>query len=151
MTITSVVESNVVSGAALEQTRRVRRQHTDDSVEVPFIERALLVGLELAKNRWVLAFGDGRKRRHVTIEGRDWKAFDAAVEQSKRKFGLSDEVQVVVVQEAGRDGFWVHRYLIEKGVESYVVDPASIPIPRRKRRRKTDRIDATHIGGKCKW
>jgi len=143
MTNSSVVESNVVSGAALEQTRRLWRQHSDVSVEAPFIERALLVGLELAKNRWVLAFGDGRNRRHVTIEGRDWKAFDAAVEQSKKKFELPDEAQIVVVQEAGRDGFWVHRYLVDKGVQSYVVDPASIPIPRRKRRRKTDRIDAT--------
>jgi len=48
---------------------------------------------------------------------------------------------IVVIQEAGLDGFWVHRVLENEGVESYVVDPASIATSRRRRRAKTDRID----------
>jgi transposase len=48
---------------------------------------------------------------------------------------------IVVVQEAGLDGFWIHRVLEAEGIESHVVDPASIAISRRRRRAKTDRID----------
>jgi transposase len=44
-------------------------------------------------------------------------------------------------QEAGLDGFWVHRVLQQEGIESHVVDPASIATPRRRRRAKTDKID----------
>src|SRR6202521_1458732 len=50
-------------------------------------------------------------------------------------------VEIVVIQEAGLDGFWVHRLLEANGVESHVVDPASIAVPRRHRRAKTDAID----------
>ena len=48
---------------------------------------------------------------------------------------------IIVIQEAGLDGFWVHRVLQQEGIESHVVDPASIAIPRRRRRAKTDKID----------
>ena len=43
--------------------------------------------------------------------------------------------------EAGRDGFWIHRYLMEQGIENLVVDAASIEVPRRAKRAKTDRLD----------
>jgi len=48
---------------------------------------------------------------------------------------------IVAVQEAGLDGFWLHRVLKKEGIESHVVDPASIATSRRRRRAKTDRID----------
>ena len=48
---------------------------------------------------------------------------------------------IIVIQEAGLDGFWVHRLLHSEGIESYVVDPASIATSRRRRRAKTDKID----------
>src|SRR5215472_17526783 len=48
---------------------------------------------------------------------------------------------IVVIQEAGLDGFWIHRVLQQEGIESHVVDPASIAVPRRRRRAKTDKID----------
>jgi len=48
---------------------------------------------------------------------------------------------IIVIQEAGLDGFWIHRALQEEGIESHVVDPASIATSRRRRRAKTDRID----------
>jgi transposase len=54
-------------------------------------------------------------------------------------------VKVAVIQEAGRDGFSVYRVLEESGVESWVVDPASIAVDRRKRRVKTDRIDVEKL------
>src|SRR6185295_3345211 len=48
---------------------------------------------------------------------------------------------IVVIQEAGLDGFWIHRVLQKEGIESHVVDPASIATSRRRRRAKTDKID----------
>src|SRR5579859_6023378 len=62
---------------------------------------------------------------------------------SKKYFGLWQLVRTgrVSIQEAGLDGFWIHRVLEREGIESYVVDPASIATSRRCRRAKTDRID----------
>jgi transposase len=48
---------------------------------------------------------------------------------------------IIAIQEAGLDGFWLHRVLEGEGVESHVVDPASIATSRRRRRAKTDKID----------
>jgi transposase len=48
---------------------------------------------------------------------------------------------IIVIQEAGLDGFWIHRLLEQEGIESHVVDAASIPVPRRRKRAKTDKID----------
>src|ERR1700723_3392364 len=48
---------------------------------------------------------------------------------------------IIVIQEAGLDGFWIHRALVQEGIESHVVDAASIAVSRRRRRAKTDRID----------
>jgi transposase len=49
--------------------------------------------------------------------------------------------RIVVIQETGSDGFWIHRALVSEGIESHVVDPASIAVSRRHRRAKIDRID----------
>jgi transposase len=65
--------------------------------------------------------------------------FDSMQRDVRRR--TSQVVPVVVIQEAGLDGFWIHRALVAAGVESHVVDPASIAVSRRHRRAKTDRID----------
>src|SRR3546814_8144758 len=49
--------------------------------------------------------------------------------------------RVVLTYEAGRDGFWIARSLQAQGIEVHVVHPASVPVPRGRRRAKTDRID----------
>jgi transposase len=48
---------------------------------------------------------------------------------------------IIVIQEAGLDGFWIHRVLESEGIDSYIVDPASIATSRRRRRAKTDKLD----------
>src|SRR3954452_9751026 len=48
---------------------------------------------------------------------------------------------IIAMQEAGMDGFWVHRVVERAGIESHVVEAASILTSRRRRRAKTDRID----------
>ena len=49
--------------------------------------------------------------------------------------------RIVVAFEAGRDGFWLARWLRARGVEAYVIHPTSIPVSREQRRAKTDRLD----------
>ena len=61
--------------------------------------------------------------------------------RTKFEIRMGQVVPIIVIQEAGRDGFWIHRLLQDKGVESHVVDPASIATSRRRRRAKTDKID----------
>lgn len=52
---------------------------------------------------------------------------------------------IISVYEAGYDGFWLHRVLVAEGIESHVVDPASITTSRRRRQTKTDRIDGEKL------
>ena len=54
-------------------------------------------------------------------------------------------MKIVSIYEAGRDGFWLHRWLQAQQIESHVVDPASILSPRRRRKAKTDRIDGAKM------
>lgn len=108
---------------------------------------ALSVALELSRKTWRLAFSDGsaRRPRVVSVAARDWERFDAAVAKAKERFGLPREAPVRSCYEAGRDGFWLYRVLLDRGVESIVVDPASIEVNRRRRRAKTDRLDALKL------
>ena len=55
---------------------------------------------------------------------------------------MGEGSEVVSCYEAGRDGFWLHRYLVERGVANLVVDSSSIEVNRRKRRAKSDGLDA---------
>jgi transposase len=110
-------------------------------------EKILYVSLELSKRSWKLALSDGgsRQPRVVTVGARDWDRFEAAVAQAKVRFGLGDDVAVRSCYEAGRDGFWIHRALVHRGIDTIVVDPASIEVNRRRRRAKTDRLDAVKL------
>jgi len=105
----------------------------------------LFASLELSKSRWLVtvsAPGSEKLSKHVVIGG-DGGALLNLLSRlratAERRAGMA--VQVVVIQEAGLDGFWVHRLLEANGIESHVVDPASIAVDRRHRRAKTDVID----------
>jgi transposase len=107
---------------------------------------AIFVSLELSRSTWVitsLAPGGGEKMsKHAGPSG-DIAALLARLSQLKDKARLrtGHVCPILVIQEAGLDGFWIHRVLQQDGIESYVVDPASIATSRRRRRAKTDRID----------
>src|SRR6185436_2656526 len=73
------------------------------------------------------------------IRARNLEALQAELAKAKKRFGLPT---VVSCYEAGRDGFWLHRYLTTLGVKNVVVDPGSLKVNRRRKRAKTDRIDA---------
>ena len=105
----------------------------------------LFVSLELSKSKWlatVLSPGGDKMSRHVVAAG-DWNALLGLLLRAKAKAEarLGKPVGITAIHEAGLDGFSVHRMLEKNGVESHVVDPASIAVPRRKRRAKSDRID----------
>ena len=65
--------------------------------------------------------------------------------KTKNKWRPAPTVQVVVVYEAGQDGFWIQRALSGRGYETRVVDAASISVERLARRSKTDRLDAVRL------
>jgi transposase len=106
----------------------------------------MFAALELSRKSWLIATsspGEERISKRVVTAG-DGPGLLALLgklrETAERRLGGA--VRVVVIQEAGLDGFWLHRLLVDNGIESHVVDPASIAVDRRKRRRKTDAIDA---------
>jgi len=109
-------------------------------------DRRLYIAFELAQRHWRLAFTDAVERpRLVTIEAGDQVAVKAAIAKARTHFGLDKAAPVVSCYEAGRDGFWLHRWLLECGVENLIVDSGSIEVNRRQRRAKTDRLDALKL------
>jgi transposase len=103
----------------------------------------LYLALELSQEEWKLGFtvGMGQAPRLRRLEARSLAGLKQEIKQAKERFGLGAEAEVLSCYEAGRDGFWLHRYLEWLGVQNVVVDSASIEVNRRYRRAKTDRLD----------
>ena len=108
-------------------------------------DSTLVVALELSGKSWqVGAVVPGVARRpRRRLEPRDMAGLLKAIEQWKAAAAGAGRVvrRVALTYEAGRDGFWIARYLLARGIEVQVVHPASIPVERPGRRVKTDRID----------
>jgi transposase len=107
---------------------------------------AIFVSLELSRSTWLitsLSPGGGEKMSKHGVSAGNIAALLARLSELKQKaFARTGQsFQVIVIQEAGLDGFWIHRVLQSEWVESHVVDPASIATSRRRRRAKTDKID----------
>lgn len=105
----------------------------------------LYIAFELSNKKWKLMFSDGSKRRQKTIDAGDLWAFEEELDKAKSKFKMSGNVLVYSCYEAGRDGFWIHRYLDKLGINNSVVDSASIEVNRKYRRAKTDRLDVVKL------
>ena len=107
----------------------------------------LYMSMDLGWGSWKLAFtvGLGQKPRLRTTYARNIPALEAEIRAAKARFGLAEAAKVVACYEAGRDGFWLHRCLLAHGIEDIVVDSASIEVNRRKRRSKSDRLDAIKL------
>ena len=73
--------------------------------------------------------------------------FAREIVKAKKRFELPESAGVLSCYEAGRDSFWLHRYLRSCGIESLIVDSSNIEMSRRKRRAKTDRLDARKLLG----
>ena len=107
---------------------------------------AIFVSLELSRSTWLitsLSPGGGEKMSKQVVRGGDvaglLERFARLREKARARTGKV--FPFVVIQEAGLDGFWIDRALQNEGIESHVVDPASIATSRRRRRAKTDGID----------
>ena len=107
----------------------------------------LYVAFELGWSEWKLAFGVGAgvPARLRTMGARQLGTLDEEIRKAKLRFGLPADAPVVSCYEAGRDGFWLHRYLASRGIDNVVVDSASIEVNRRSRRAKSDRLDAAKL------
>ena len=116
--------------------------HTDAPASTEYATVYLV--FELSKAKWKLGvlLPGSQKMSHFTIAGGDLTALAARLETMRAKAGrYGKPVRILSCYEAGLDGHWLHRWLIEQGVVSHVVDPSSIEVNRRSRRAKTDRID----------
>lgn len=105
----------------------------------------LYMAMELSQSKWQLAFGDGIKVRQITMDANDTERLKKEILKAKAKFGLAPETAVISCYEAGRDGFWLHRYLEKQGIKNHVIDSSSIKVNRKSRHAKTDRLDAEKL------
>jgi transposase len=115
--------------------------------EMSVSESTLYVAFELGQKEWKLAMtsGFGSAPWLRSVASGDWRGVERALTQGRVRFGLPAAAPVVSCYEAGRDGFWIHRALVARGIRNRVVDSASIEVNRRARRAKTDRLDALKL------
>jgi len=112
-------------------------QTASDSPDLTFY-----ASLELSRATWLVTclLPERDRMSKYSTPGGDGGALLGLLERMRARAQqlTGRPVKIVVIQEAGLDGFWVHRLLEANGIESHVVDPASIAVPRRRRRAKTD-------------
>ena len=118
-------------------------QTTQGSTET----RVLYMALELGWDDWTVGctVGLGQAPRQVSVRARDLSGLLAQIPQAKRRFGLAADVPVHCVYEAGREGFWLHRFLWAHGIQNVVVEASRIEVNRRYRRSKTDKLDVQQL------
>ena len=110
-------------------------------------DSTLVAVVEMSGTSWlVLAIVPGIDRRPLQKLPVDENRLFRQLEIWREEAGRAGKVmrRIVVAFEAGRDGFWLARWLRARGVEVYVIHPASVAVPREMRRAKTDRLD-THM------
>ena len=117
----------------------LQQKHTGEA-------RELYMAFELGEKNWKLALSDGTRSpsRHTVAAG-DTAGVLECIAKAKARCGLSPQAKVHSCYEAGRDGFWLHRWLMAQGIDNIVVDSASIEVNRRARRTKTDRLDGDKL------
>jgi len=111
------------------------------------VSSVLYVSFELSCSEWKIASttARGQQPRVVSIPAGDLTLVLKELDRAKARFGLPKTAAVVSCYEAGRDGFWLHRFLHERGVANLIVDSASIEVNRRARRAKADGLDAVSL------
>ena len=110
-------------------------------------EATLFVAFELSEKTWKLGFttGQGQKPRERNVTARHQERVLDEIALAKRRFGLPETASVVSCYEAGREGFWLHRFLEGHGVTNQVVDSSAIEVSRRQRRAKSDGLDVRKL------
>lgn len=124
------------------------RVHSNESVPNPATATAgLYLAIELGQSTWKLALttAPSQPPRLKEIPARDTAALQREIAAAKLRFQLPEAAPVCSCYEAGRDGYWLHRWLLAQGVESLIVDSSSIEVNRRARRAKSDSLDAAKL------
>ena len=120
------------------------RPHSPAAIRIDL--GAIFVSMELSQSTWLitsLSPGAGERMSKHVVRAGDVAGLMGRFSflRGKARARTGQDFRFIVIQEAGLDGFWIHRFLESEGIESYVVDPASIATSRRRRRAKTDKID----------
>jgi transposase len=125
-------------------TTATRNEHY---TEAHATEPVLFLAFELSEKTWKLGFttGHGQKPRERTMTACDLKGLLDEVTQAKARFGLGETAPVVSCDEAGREGFWRHRFLPAHGMTNSVVDSSAIAVNRRRRRAKSEGLDVRKL------
>jgi transposase len=135
---------------------------THESTATPPVAHSihLLLAFELGERTWKLGFttGLGQRPRIRAVPAGAVDQVREEIARAKARLKLLAETAVISCYEAGRDGFWLHRYLVTHGVTNHVVDSSSIEVNRRARRAKTDKLDlagllnllARYVAGDCR-
>ena len=110
-------------------------------------EATLFVAFELSEKTWQLGFttGHGQKPRERRMTARHHERVLDEIAQAKRRLGVPETAPVVSCYEAGREGFWLHRFLLAHGIINHVVDSSAIEVSRRQRRAKSDGLDVRKL------
>jgi transposase len=110
-------------------------------------EATLFVAFELSEKTWKLGFttGHGQKPRERSLPARDQERILNEIAQAKRRLDLPETAPMVSCYEAGREGFWLHRFLEAHGIINHVVDSSAIEVSRRQRRAKSDGLDVRKL------
>jgi transposase len=118
----------------------------ESSAVATFVATTLLLAFELGERTWKLGFttGLGQRPRMRQIPARSTDRLLEEIARAKVRFRLPTKAPVISCYEAGREGFWLHRWLVAHAVNNHVIDSSSIEVNRRARRAKTDRLD---LGG----
>lgn len=120
---------------------------TTRKAESTRVEETLHMAFELGAKEWKLAFGveAGDKPRRRDVAAGDLTGLLLEIKRAKERFCLPESAPVVSCYEAGREGFWLHRFLLLEGINNLVVDSSSIEVNRRARRAKTDAVDVEKL------
>lgn len=105
----------------------------------------LYMAMELSNRTWKLGFSNGKRQRRKSIEARKRSRLVEEVARAKSKLGVPEEARVVCCFEAGRDGHWLHRWLVSEGFEALEIDSSSIETARGRKHVKTDRVDVEKL------
>lgn len=107
----------------------------------------LYIALELGQDKWLIACATqpAQRPRLRSLPARDLTRLHEEIAKAKQRFGLPADAPACTCYEAGRDGFWLHRALISRGIHNVVVDSGAIEVNRRHKRAKTDPIDAAKL------
>lgn len=107
-------------------------------------DSTIVAVIEMSQAKWlVAAVVPGLQRQPLKTLDADAEAVLKRLRRWRDEAGQAGRQikRIVLAYEAGRDGFWLARWLRARGIEAYVIHPSSIAVSREHRRAKTDRLD----------